>query len=551
MGAGATAFDHPFQNAGVLAVAGPEELALGAFSEPVHMKNAGHIFDEFPHLEPVSEVVAHVVTAEGQHRHRVAAHLAERAGGGSGHLGSHRGTEIDAVRPVEGLENERHRRGAASAENDRADWHAGGVFPLGVDHRAIPRWRGEAAVRVAGENGFAVLVGLAWLPIPAVPVDEMRGRLLGHSFPPDIAVVGEGDIGENGVAFDRVHGDRVARIRGAGGDAEKARLGVDGSEKSVRAGLDPGDVVTHAGDLPALFFNRVRRDHHGEVRLAAGTRERGGDIGFLAVGRLHAEHKHVFGHPTLVARHGGGDAQGEAFFAKQGVAAVTRAEAHNQTLLGEVRDVGLGRVAGPGDILLARLERASDRVQAFHKDAGFFDLGVNFEAHARHDFHVRDDIRAVGEFDAVLGDRRADRPHAEGNYEQRASSHAAFEQALEAGFHLVRGFPVVRRAGVFFRLRADEGPLLHAGDIARIAADEQGVRALVGVQPLTGAGGDDRLAHGLVLSLGAVAPEDLLGACESGEFLDPGEDGGVIRFRRAGVRNGFVFHDGLSFHLSK
>ena len=64
VGAGATAFDHPFENSGVLAVAGPEEFAFGAFAEPVHMKNAGHIFDEFPHLEPVGEVVAHVVTAE-------------------------------------------------------------------------------------------------------------------------------------------------------------------------------------------------------------------------------------------------------------------------------------------------------------------------------------------------------------------------------------------------------------------------------------------------------------------------------------------------------
>jgi hypothetical protein len=338
---------------------------------------------------------------------------------------------------------------------------------------------------------------------------------------------------------------------GAGGDAEKARLGVDGAQVAVGAGFDPRDVVAHAGDFPALAFDRFRRNHHGEIRLAAGARERGGDIGFLAVGRLHAEHEHVFGHPALVARHGGGDAQGETFFAKQGVAAVARAEAHDQALLGEVRDVGLGRVAGPGDILLARLERASDRVQAFHEDAGFFDLLVNLGAHARHDFHVRDDIWAVGEFDAVLRDRRADRAHAEGNHKQRAPAHAAVEQGLEAGFHFVRGFPVVRRAGVFFRLRADKGPLLHARHIPGIAADEEGVRALVGVQPQAGAGGNNRLAHGLVLSLGAIAPEDFIGFGKGGEFLDPGEDGDVGRFRRSGVRDGFRFHYGEIFYLSK
>ena len=35
-----------------------------------------------------------------------------------------------------------------------------------------------------------------------------------------------------------------------------------------------------------------------------------------------AEDEHVFGQPALVARHGGGDAQGETLLAQQGVAAI-------------------------------------------------------------------------------------------------------------------------------------------------------------------------------------------------------------------------------------
>ena len=302
-----------------------------------------------------------------------------------------------------------------------------------------------------------------------------------------------------------------------------------------------------------MFFDGFRRDHHGEVRLAAGARERGSDIGFLAVGGLHAEHEHVFGHPTLVACHGGGDAQSEAFFPEQGIAAVTRAEAHDQALFGKMGDVCLGRVAGPGDILLSRLERATHRVQAFHKHAGFFDLGVNLGAHARHDFHVRDDIRAVGKLDAVLRDRRADRAHAERDHEQRAAAHAALEHAAQLGLHFVGGFPIVRRAGVFFRLRANESALLDTRHITRVAADEQGIRAFLGIQPLTGPRGDDRLAHGLVLLLGAIAPENLPRAGEGGEFLDPGEDGGVVRFWRTVVRDGIglIFHNADIFHLPK
>ena len=48
------------------------------------------------HHDPVAEVVAHVVAAERQHGHRVAAHLADGAGGGGGGLRAHGGADVDA-----------------------------------------------------------------------------------------------------------------------------------------------------------------------------------------------------------------------------------------------------------------------------------------------------------------------------------------------------------------------------------------------------------------------------------------------------------------------
>ena len=48
-------------------------------------------------------------------------------------------------------------------------------------------------------------------------------------------------------------------------------------------GLDPRDVVADGRDLPALRWKCRRRDQHREVRLAAGARERGGDVGLLAL----------------------------------------------------------------------------------------------------------------------------------------------------------------------------------------------------------------------------------------------------------------------------
>ena len=48
------------------------------------------------HLDPVTEVVAHVVAAEGQHGHGIAAHHADRAGGRGRGLRAHGGAHVDA-----------------------------------------------------------------------------------------------------------------------------------------------------------------------------------------------------------------------------------------------------------------------------------------------------------------------------------------------------------------------------------------------------------------------------------------------------------------------
>ncbi len=109
------------------------------------------VSDEPPlHLDPVPEVIAHVVAAEGQHRHRVAAHLADRAGRGGRHLRAHRRADVDAGAPVEGLVDQRHRRRAAAAEDDGADRHALGLLPVGIDGRALRGRRGEAGVGMRG-----------------------------------------------------------------------------------------------------------------------------------------------------------------------------------------------------------------------------------------------------------------------------------------------------------------------------------------------------------------------------------------------------------------
>ena len=54
---------------------------------------------------------------------------------------------------------------------------------------------------------------------------------------------------------------------------------------------------------------------------------------FFPFGRFHAENQHVLGHPALFPRQIGTDAQGETFFAKQNVAAVTGADRDDRVVL--------------------------------------------------------------------------------------------------------------------------------------------------------------------------------------------------------------------------
>ena len=81
------AFANPFEHAAVFAIAGPEPPATAVLAEPVHEINLWQLaaVGALRERKPVREIIAHVVTAEGQHGERIAAQhagLAERGGGG-------------------------------------------------------------------------------------------------------------------------------------------------------------------------------------------------------------------------------------------------------------------------------------------------------------------------------------------------------------------------------------------------------------------------------------------------------------------------------------
>src|SRR5258708_18091163 len=84
------------------------------------------------------------------------------------------------------------------------------------------------------------------------------------------------------------------------------------------------------------------------------------------VRRGHEQDEHMFGHPSLLASNDRSDPERETFLAQQRIAAIARAIGPNGGIVGKMDDVFLPRIrfAWPRDVLLARLQRRSDRMKA-------------------------------------------------------------------------------------------------------------------------------------------------------------------------------------------
>ena len=233
---------------------------------------------------------------------------------------------------------------------------------------------------------------------------------------------------------------------------------------------------------------------HGQVRLAAGRGEGAAHVLDRALGGGQLEDQHVLGQPALVAGHHRGDAQSEALLAEQRVAAVAGAVGPDLARLGEVDDVLVVGVAGPGDVLLAFLERHAHRVQAGHEVAVVAERVERAGPHPGHDPHRCRDVGRVGQLHADVGDRRAQRPHREGHHVHGAPAHRAAKQPGQRLAHLARLAPVVGRARVLLALGADEGPILDSRHVARVRAGQVGVGPLGVGELLEGPGFHQRLA---------------------------------------------------------
>ena len=304
------------------------------------------------------QVVACVVADEWQHRHWVAADHAGCAGSGRGGLRGQGRTHEDAVGPAAGFGHQRDGGLAAAAEEDRVDLHAVWRVVVVREHVDLVDRGAEARVRVRCRTA-----GLR-SPVVAQPVGQVRWSLVGHAFPPDAALIGQRNVGEDVVALgDGAHGVRVGGPAGARSHAEQAVLRVDAAQLAVLADAHPVDVIAQSFGLPA-FDGWIQQR---QVGLAAGRWEGRGNVVRLVLRAGQLQDEHVLCEPAFIAGHGRGDAQRVALLAQQRVAAVARTVGHDGALFREVHDP-LVFVAWPWNIFLAWFQGCADRVQGRNEE---------------------------------------------------------------------------------------------------------------------------------------------------------------------------------------
>ena len=245
--------------------------------------------------------------------------------------------------------------------------------------------------------------------------------------------------------------------------------------------------------------------------LPQARRERRGDVVHLLLGRGQLEDQHVLGEPALVARHhdwrcAASSTSCRAASCRRSPSRTTRSSAPRGTgRCTSSRCTATRRRPGPAR---AARRRSAGTARSRRRSHPLEDV----LAHPGHDPHRRDDVRGVGDLDAehrLLGVERA---HAERDDVHGPTPHAAAVEVGHDRLHLGRGHPVVRRPGVRLVDRADERPVLDAGDVGRVGARSRTSSASCSassrtrVPASTSASGEP-----LPLLVGPVAPDDAAG----------------------------------------
>mmetsp|Transcript_13652 Transcript_13652/g.36659 ORF Transcript_13652/g.36659 Transcript_13652/m.36659 type:complete len:261 (-) Transcript_13652:3531-4313(-) len=254
--------------------------------------------------------------------------------------------------PAPCLSAKRDRGCTTATKHNRGERDAFWRVPFGIEHRTKARSARVARVRMSS------LATTCWRPFLICPVLQHRRRFERHSFPPNVAIRGECDVGEEAVAFQSLHGGVIRYIACAWCNSEKAGLRIDRPQTPIVADMYPSNVIAYNTYFVARKF--WCRHHHAQIRLSACTREGRSDKVLLAARACEAKNQHVLSHPTFFPSKHGGNAKGKALFSQNRIApepaAVTPYRRHLPVR--KVYDTLLFVVARPATVFLSRFQRA-------------------------------------------------------------------------------------------------------------------------------------------------------------------------------------------------
>ena len=253
----------------------------------------------------------------------------------------------------------------------------------------------------------------------------------------------------------------------------------------------------------------------------------------VALGARELEDQHVLGQPALVAGHDRRDPQREALLAQQRVAAVARSRrTRSRASRGSGRCTSPRCTATAPDVSPSASGAPTVCRQGTKSPSSPSTSSAPLPIRVMIRIDHRD-VGGVGELDADLGDRRAQRAHAERDdvhASGRASRRRTCRRArsrMSAGSRQLLVGPASSLA-----LRADERAVLDPRDVARIGARQVRVRPL-GVRELLERSRLYELsAQRVVLLRGAVAPVDRRRLRQLGDLLDPGEELACVSWGR-------------------
>ena len=214
-----------------------------------------------------------------------------------------------------------------------------------------------------------------------------------------------------------LHGVGIGFLIRARNHTKITVLRIDRPKPAIFSGLHPGDVIPDGCDFPSLV--RGRRNHHGEVRLAAGGGKRRSHVGLSSLGILNTQDQHVLRQPSLVTTEKGSDAQGEAFLSKEGVAPVSRTDRNDLVDLGKVADVSALWIA------------VEHTMGATVELLGISQMIPGDLPHPGHDPHVQHNIDGVGQLNANLGQWGSRWSHEIRNDKKRPALHGSLEESTE------------------------------------------------------------------------------------------------------------------------